>query len=154
MVVYCRRGFSPAAKKAIDGLTRLWFERGSLDEDTGERPRQEWRLALEDIAALDVAGSLSGTTGAVLDPIFALRVRVRLEPRHSAAVAFTSKHAACLGLGARQVAYGRQPEPFEGVVVFVLASPSGRARSFWTIEPWRAAAAFVAERRALRERAA
>jgi len=38
--------------------------------------------------------------------------------------------------------------------VFVLASPSGRARSFWTIEPWRAAAAFVMERRLKRERAA
>ena len=33
---------------------------------------------------------LSGTTGAVLDPIFALRTRVRLEPGQSASVAFTT----------------------------------------------------------------
>jgi cellobiose phosphorylase len=47
-----------------------------------------------DPAALDHAGPLSGTTGAVLDPVFAIRVRVRLEPRHSAAVAFTTLVAA------------------------------------------------------------
>ncbi len=39
---------------------------------------------------LDVDGALSGTTGAVLDPIIALRARVRLRPGQSAAVAFTT----------------------------------------------------------------
>lgn len=71
-----------------------------------------------------------------------------------AAIAFTSKHAASLALGIKSPAYGRQAELLEGAAVFVLASPSGRARSFWTIEPWRAAAAFVMERRLKRERAA
>jgi cyclic beta-1,2-glucan synthetase len=46
--------------------------------------------SVRDPSALDRSGPLSGTTGAVLDPVFALRVRVRLEPRHSAAVAFTT----------------------------------------------------------------
>ena len=40
--------------------------------------------------ALDSNEHLSGTTGAVLDPIFAIRVRVRLEPGQSASVAFTT----------------------------------------------------------------
>jgi cyclic beta-1,2-glucan synthetase len=40
--------------------------------------------------ALDDNAHLSGTTGAVLDPIFAIRVRVRLEPGQSASVAFTT----------------------------------------------------------------
>lgn len=40
--------------------------------------------------ALENDGELSGTTGAVLDPIFALRVRLHLEPGHSAAAAFTT----------------------------------------------------------------
>ena len=39
---------------------------------------------------MDRDGALSGTTGAVLDPIFALRARVRLRPGQSAAVAFTT----------------------------------------------------------------
>ncbi|MEY4513094.1 MAG: hypothetical protein RLZZ450_5216, partial [Pseudomonadota bacterium] len=41
-------------------------------------------------AAMDLDGPLSGSTGAVLDPIFALRVRVELEPGQSAQVAFTT----------------------------------------------------------------
>src|SRR4029079_9702863 len=44
--------------------------------------------------ALDRDGALSGTAGAVLDPIVALRVRVRIEPGRSAAVAFTTAVAA------------------------------------------------------------
>ncbi len=40
--------------------------------------------------ALDANATLSGTVGAVLDPIVALRVRIRIEPRRSAAVAFTT----------------------------------------------------------------
>jgi cellobiose phosphorylase len=43
-----------------------------------------------DPVALTEDGSLSGTTGAVLDPIFALRTRVRLDPGQSASVAFTT----------------------------------------------------------------
>ncbi len=39
---------------------------------------------------LEQDGALSGTTGAVLDPIFALRTRVRLAPGQSASVAFTT----------------------------------------------------------------
>ena len=43
-----------------------------------------------DPVALESDGALSGTTGAVLDPIFALRARVRLRPGQSASVAFTT----------------------------------------------------------------
>ena len=40
--------------------------------------------------ALTVDGPLSGTVGPVLDPIFALRTRVRVEPGRTASVAFTT----------------------------------------------------------------
>ena len=40
--------------------------------------------------ALDTGAALSGTVGAVLDPIVALRVHVRIEPGRSATVAFTT----------------------------------------------------------------
>jgi cyclic beta-1,2-glucan synthetase len=43
-----------------------------------------------DPAALALDGPLSCTTGAVLDPIFALRVRMRLAPGESASAAFTT----------------------------------------------------------------
>lgn len=84
----------------------------------------------------------------------AAALHAKLRRFRPAAVAFTSKHAASLALGLKSPAYGRQAEPIEGAVAFVLASPSGRARSFWTLEPWRAVAAFVAQRRLTRERAA
>ncbi|HSJ26489.1 MAG TPA: glucoamylase family protein [Longimicrobiales bacterium] len=41
-------------------------------------------------AATSADGDLSGTTGAVLDPIFAIRVRLRLGPGQSASAAFTT----------------------------------------------------------------
>jgi TDG/mug DNA glycosylase family protein len=84
----------------------------------------------------------------------AAALHAKLRRFRPAAIAFTSKHAASLALGLKAPAYGRQAEPLEGAIAFVLASPSGRARSFWTLAPWREAAAFVAERRRLRERAA
>jgi cyclic beta-1,2-glucan synthetase len=43
-----------------------------------------------DPVALDSTGALSGTVGAVLDPVFALRARVRLAPGQSSAVSFTT----------------------------------------------------------------
>lgn len=84
----------------------------------------------------------------------AASLHAKLQRYQPAAIAFTSKNAASLALGIRAPAYGRQVHSLEGAVAFVLASPSGRARSFWTLEPWREAAAFVAARRAARERAA
>jgi TDG/mug DNA glycosylase family protein len=81
-------------------------------------------------------------------------LHVKLRRFRPAAIAFTSKNAAALALGIKAPAYGRQAELLEGAVAFVLASPSGRARSFWTLAPWQEAAAFVAERRRARERAA
>jgi len=57
------------------------------------------------------------------------------------AVAFTSKKAASVWLGAKStkaIAYGRQPALLaEFPTTFVLPSPSGAARSYWTIAPWR-----------------
>ena len=47
-----------------------------------------------DPAALEADGPLSGTVGAVLDPVFALRTRVSLSPGQSASVAFTTLVAA------------------------------------------------------------
>jgi hypothetical protein len=44
--------------------------------------------------ALDAGATLSGTVGAVLDPVVALRVRLRIEPGRSATVAFTTAVAA------------------------------------------------------------
>ncbi|TAJ83597.1 mismatch-specific DNA-glycosylase [Reyranella sp.] len=107
-------------------------------------------IGLTDLNKTEV-GSDHELTPAAMD---AASLHSKLRQFRPAAIAFTSKNAAALGLGVKAPGYGRQQMLLEGAVVFVLASPSGRARSFWTLAPWREAAAFVAERRRLRERAA
>lgn len=63
-------------------------------------------------------------------------------------VAFTSKKAAGVWLGkgvTRTIAYGRQTtRPPNFPEVFVLPSPSGAARSHWSIAPWQALAEWLA----------
>ena len=107
-------------------------------------------IGLTDLNKTEV-GSDHELTPAAMD---ARALHAKLRKFRPAAIAFTSKNAASLALGIKTPAYGRQAAPLEGAIAFVLASPSGRARSFWTIEPWRQAAAFVMERRLRRERAA
>jgi TDG/mug DNA glycosylase family protein len=65
----------------------------------------------------------------------------RLRPR---AIAFDGKFAAKMALGVKTISYGRQPEALHGAAMFVLPSPSGRARRFWDERYWFEVAAFVA----------
>lgn len=58
-------------------------------------------------------------------------------------VAFTSKNAA-FGYFGRALPYGEHDARIAQSRVFVLPSPSGQARRFWTIEPWRQLAEAVA----------
>lgn len=58
LIVYCKNGFSIAARRRLDRLTKLWLPHGRTDE-TGDRGRKEWRLALEDIAAPEAFGQVS-----------------------------------------------------------------------------------------------
>ncbi len=109
-----------------------------------------WRIGLTDLNKTEY-GSDHELSAHAMD---AASLHAKLRKYRPAAIAFTSKNAASLALGVKAPAYGSQSDLLEGATVFVLASPSGRARSFWTIEPWQAAAAFVMERRLLRERAA
>jgi TDG/mug DNA glycosylase family protein len=64
------------------------------------------------------------------------------------AIAFNGKRAACAFLAARKLAYGRQPEPWRDIPVFVLPSTSRRAGAFWDERPWQALGAFVRAMRA------
>ncbi len=59
-------------------------------------------------------------------------------------LAFTSKMAASLWLetSTGRIETGRHAAS-EGPAVFVLPSPSGLATSYWSITPWREAAAFL-----------
>lgn len=62
-------------------------------------------------------------------------------------VAFDSKFAACSYFGRRTVHYGLQDETLDGIGLFVVPSPSGRARMYFDIGPWRELAALVSQAR-------
>lgn len=159
-LVFCGTAPSPASFKArayyANPGNAFWptlFAVGLTPERLEPQRYPEllsWRLGLTDLNKTEV-GSDHELTLAAMD---AASLHAKLRKYRPAAIAFTSKNAASLALGAKAPPYGRQIERLEGAAVFVLASPSGRARSFWTIAPWKEAAAFVRERRSQRERAA
>ena len=64
------------------------------------------------------------------------------------AIAFTSKRGASLWSGrpTGAIALGLQPPRAGHPVVFVLCSPSGRAGTYWQVEPWRALGAWFQAR--------
>ncbi|WP_022928030.1 glycerate kinase [Patulibacter americanus] len=102
------------------------------------REAARYGIALTDLNKADSGSDAEiGTAGfdaaAVARKVAACGARV---------VAFTSKTAGATALG-RPVDSGPQPERFGGAEAWVLPSPSGRARRFWDVAPWRALAARV-----------
>lgn len=81
-------------------------------------------------------GSDAELPRAAFDAASLHRKLARFGPR---IVAFTSKNAARAGLapGSRNPDYGEQAFTIARSRVFVLPSPSGQARGFWDIDPWR-----------------
>jgi TDG/mug DNA glycosylase family protein len=75
------------------------------------------------------------------------RLRREIERAGPAHIAFVGKQAAKVALG-RPVEYGPQAEPFAGARAWVLPSPSGLARRFWSVEPWQGLADAVGRERA------
>ena len=67
----------------------------------------------------------------------------KMERFRPCAIAFDGKFAAKMALGVKTIPYGRQPEQLHGAEMFVLPSPSGRARRFWDERYWFEVAAFV-----------
>ncbi|QJE72847.1 mismatch-specific DNA-glycosylase [Aerophototrophica crusticola] len=67
------------------------------------------------------------------------------------AIAFDSKNAAKAFFRAPVVPYGRQDVTLEGIVIFVVPSPSGLARRFFDLGPWQELGDFVARLRNRRE---
>jgi TDG/mug DNA glycosylase family protein len=144
-VVFC--GTAPGTRSALEGayyahpgnyFWRTLFEVGLTPVRLAP---PEYRRVLEfGIGLTDVAkhhfGSDADLPLAAFDAAALRRKLARYRPR---IVAFTSKNAARAGLasGSRKLACGEQDVRIAGSRVFVLSSPSGQARGFWNIEPWR-----------------
>ena len=92
----------------------------------------EFGIGLTDLAKLHFGADHELPRGA-FDAAALKRKIARYRPR---IVAFTSKNAA-FGCFGSVLAYGEQAQRIAASRVFVLPSPSGQARKFWDIRPWR-----------------
>jgi TDG/mug DNA glycosylase family protein len=147
-VVFC--GTAPGTRSAREGayyahpgnhFWRTLFAVGltpRLLAPTEFRDVLQFGIGLTDVAKHHF-GSDADLPRAAFDAAALQRKLARYRPR---IVAFTSKNAARAGLalGSRNPAYGEQSVAIARTRVFVLPSPSGQARGFWDIEPWRALA--------------
>ncbi|HEX7339071.1 MAG TPA: mismatch-specific DNA-glycosylase [Rhodanobacteraceae bacterium] len=101
------------------------------------------RLPEFGIGLTDLAKHASGNDDQLPDDAFdaaSLHAKImRFAPR---VVAFTSKNAAQAALG-HAVTYGGQADRIGTTRTFVLPSPSGQARRFWDIGPWRELARLI-----------
>jgi len=144
-VVFC--GTAPGTRSAREGAYYAhpgnYFWRALFM--TGLTPRQlaphefrdvlQFGIGLTDVSKHHFGSDMELPRGA-FDAGSLRRKLARYKPR---IVAFTSKNAARAGLanGTFNLAYGEQFEQLAGCRAFVLPSPSGQARGFWDIKPWR-----------------
>ena len=151
-VVFC--GTAPGTRSAMEGAYYAhpgnYFWRTLFT--TGLTPRRllprEFREVLRfGIGLTDVAKHAFGSDAELPREAFdAESLRRKLARYKPRIIAFTSKNAvrAALGLSPGAFQYGPQALRIAQSHVFVLPSPSGQARGFWNIGPWRELAEAVA----------
>ncbi|HJR13619.1 MAG TPA: mismatch-specific DNA-glycosylase [Rhodanobacteraceae bacterium] len=144
-VVFC--GTAPGTRSAREGayyahpgnyFWRTLFTTGMTPRLLAPREFHtvlQFGIGLTDVAKHDF-GSDSELPRGAFDAKALRRKLARYKPR---IVAFTSKNAAraALGLSPGAYPYGPQESHIAQSRIFVLPSPSGQARGFWNIEPWR-----------------
>jgi len=140
-VVFC--GTAPSRRSAAEHayyahpgnyFWRALFEAGFTPRRLAPaefRLLPQWRIGLTDLAKRH-SGNDSDLPADAFDVAALLDKIGTFRPRF---IAFTSKNAAQAALG-HAVAYGEQPARIGDTRVFVLPSPSGQARRFWSIRPW------------------
>ena len=107
------------------------------------QPEDYPRVVEYGIGLTDLCKTRSGSDAEVgRDGFDVPRLVAELERWSPAWIAFTGKNSARTALDA-DVDYGEQDLTLGGARVFVLPSPSGAARRYWDVEPWRALARLV-----------
>jgi TDG/mug DNA glycosylase family protein len=101
------------------------------------QPDEYGRITQYGLGLTDLAKTISGSDDVLRDEHFdrpGLRARMkRYRPR---VLAFTSKRAAEEFVG-HAVDYGLIDEMIASTLLYVLPSPSGAARRYWSAGPWR-----------------
>ena len=112
--------------------------------ETGITPRRYQPHEFPSLLKLGIGFTDMCKAGAGMDyealnsPIDLPAFREKMQRYRPTTIAFTSKKAASLFYGrpTKAVALGLQPPQEDFPIVFVLASPSGAATRFWSVQPW------------------
>jgi TDG/mug DNA glycosylase family protein len=101
------------------------------------RPKDYGQVVLFRIGLTDLVKHVAGNDVVLSKGHFDReRLRASIQEYRPRILAFTSKRAAQEFIG-HPVCYGQLPETIGKTILFVLPSPSGSARRYWSIEPWR-----------------
>ncbi len=142
-LVFC--GTAPSRRSAADGAYYAhpgnYFWRALFEADFTPRlyaPAEFRQLPERGIGLTDLAKYDSGNDNELPGDAFGVDALVnKIEHYAPCLLAFTSKNAARAALGRKITNYGPQPERIGFTSVYVLPSPSGQARGYWDIVPWR-----------------
>src|SRR5699024_5837317 len=144
-LVFC--GTAPSRRSAAEGayyahpgntFWRALFEAGFTPRRLA--PSEYPLLPNFGIGLTDLAKHHSGNDTELPGEAFGTAALIRkIETFAPRFMAFTSKNAARAALG-HAVSYGMQDEIIGHTSICVLPSPSGQARRFWSLDPWRALA--------------
>ena len=101
------------------------------------QPEEYESITQYGLGLTDLAKTISGSDKVLCDEHFDRSgLRAKVHRYHPGVLAFTSKRAAEEFVG-HPVAYGALEEKIGPTVLFVLPSPSGAARRYWSKHPWR-----------------
>jgi TDG/mug DNA glycosylase family protein len=148
-VVFCGMAAGPKSAREktpyIGPNNKFWPTLKALGLVPGDfRPQAFRDLPRYGIGLTDVAKTQWGVDSKITvtaDDVRRLRAAIRTaKPRR---LAFVGKTAAAhfFGCATKDLALGRQAEPWDGAAVFVLCSTSARAHPHWRPECWHALAA-------------
>jgi TDG/mug DNA glycosylase family protein len=101
------------------------------------QPAEYGNITQYGLGLTDLAKTISGSDRVLRDEHFDRSgLRAKMLQYHPRVLAFTSKRAGEEFVG-HPVAYGPLEETIGPTVLFVLPSPSGAARRYWSMHPWR-----------------
>lgn len=100
------------------------------------KPEEYISITRYGLGLTDLAKTISGQDSILRKAHFDIEgLRTKILKYRPRLLAFTSKRAAQEFVG-RPVAYGRMTDTIGDTNLFVLPSPSGAARRYWSVKPW------------------
>jgi double-stranded uracil-DNA glycosylase len=150
-VVFCGMAAGPKSARErtpyVGPNNKFWPTLRQIGLVPAEFTPQDFRgLTEHGIGLTDIAKTQSGADSRIVVTTRDVgRLRATLRRCRPRLIAFVGKTVAShfFGRATKDLMLGRQPEPWDGIPVFVLCSTSARAHSHWQPACWHALAALV-----------